>query len=180
MVADGLEKRPLLASVRRKLDKRLQEPLEEFLPPQAVLVEVLVHLVNVAPLPKVHQAMNPVNERNGPAAGGIETERSVLALRPGFELYFVAGIILGLGISFRIGVRLLRFLVIRRLPLCEADEVPGIGEFFVRDAARDGLKDASSRRGFIQAEVVAVEEVVCGRLVETIGGGKFRAIIFVA
>ena len=124
--------------------------------------------------------MHAVNEWHGFVAGSLESERPTLALRPGFELYFVAGIILGLGIGFRIGVRLLRFLVIRRLPLCEADEVPGIGEFLVLDATRDGIKDASSRRGLIQAEVVAMEEVVSGRLVETVGGGKIRAIIFIA
>jgi hypothetical protein len=71
MVAQGFEKRSFIAPVRRELDKGLHKSLEELVPAQTVVVQVLVHLVDVAHLPKVHQAMDAVNERHGLARRGL-------------------------------------------------------------------------------------------------------------
>jgi len=87
VVAQRLQQGPLVAARRRELDQRLEEPPEEFLPPQAVVVQEFLHLEDVSRAPQVHQLVDAVDERHGQAAVNLVAYALVFALSPALELY---------------------------------------------------------------------------------------------
>jgi len=91
VVAQTLQQRPFVAAGPRQLDERLQHAAEQFVPPQPVFVEVLVHLVNVATLPQLHQTVDAVDDRYRAAAGGFQPERAAAAVVPRLQLDLAAG-----------------------------------------------------------------------------------------
>src|SRR5574341_1185000 len=94
MIAQTLKERSLFASMRRKLDQRLQEPLEKLLAPKPVAIEILIHLLKIARPPKMHETMHPVNQRNRPASWRLVAQRASLALHPSLQPHLAAGVLL--------------------------------------------------------------------------------------
>jgi hypothetical protein len=104
VIADRFHERPLFAPVRGKFDQRLKEPLEKLLPPQSIFIKIFINFVDIAPPPKMHEAMDTVDERDGLAAGGFVAERAALALNPGLEFHLAPGVHFDIGICLRINV----------------------------------------------------------------------------
>src|SRR5574341_604744 len=171
MIAQTLKERSLFASMRRKLDQRLQEPLEKLLAPKPVAIEILIHLLKIAPPPKMHEAMHPVNQRNLLAARRLIAQRTPLALRPSLQPHLAAGVLLRIRISLAVSTLLFIHKLVSRPAFCKCDDVPGASQLSVRNTARNRVQNTGTRWGLVHAEVVPVKEVVGSRLVESIGHG---------
>ena len=140
---------------------------------QAVVIEVFVHLGRIPGPPKVHQPVQPVNERHGPSTGHFVThalpgsagQSSSFTLLPEPS-----------SVSATASGRLLPPLHPRWSAPPVRKGCPSVGQFTVRKAARDGVQDAPAHRRIGKAEVVPMQEVIGGHIIEPVGRGH----IFIA
>jgi hypothetical protein len=70
MVTDAFKERSLLTAGCSKLNQCLQELVEESISAESFRIQVFIHFHYVTGLPKVHQVVNLVDDRNRPGIGG--------------------------------------------------------------------------------------------------------------
>ena len=131
--------------------------------------------MKIAALPKVHQAVDTVNEGDRSSTGRFVSEGSALTLHPGLQFHLAARAFFfsrpGLcAWHLSVGVCLFFIIFLDSLPPGETDQVPCVGQFLIRDAAGNRVEDTRPRRGLVHAKVVPVKKVVGRRLVQTVGG----------
>jgi hypothetical protein len=148
----------------RQLDKGLDQAAEELLLPKAVGVDIVIHLGEVASLPQTHEAVNPIDVGYGTPGIIFQSEGGFAALVPSFEPHHAAtlrAIIIFSSIFFHI--------LVPGTARGEGHEVPGIGEGLVGKTAGKSIKNTGSGRSVAHAKVMAMEEVVGGRLIKMVG-----------
>ena len=159
MVLHILKRSTLVRPRLREFQHRLHHLLEQVVAPQALGFQIPVHAALLAGLPQAHRAVEAVDERWRVAVVGGFAEGLGGAAVPGLQ----AGLAAGTG-GCGLVVFAIAFFVIRRLPPCQQIQPPR--QVRVRDVAGEGVEDAGAGGRVAQAEVVAVEQVVGGGVVQ--------------
>src|SRR5438552_2751666 len=99
MIADGFEQRAFLRTSGRQLDEGLKQAMKKTVAPKRPVIEVFVHLYNVARTPELHQSVDLVDERSR-LAFRIVSHALPFALVPCAKPDSAAGALFDLGIRF--------------------------------------------------------------------------------
>ena len=171
VVAQGFEKGPLIGTGVGQFDEGLEDLVEQGVALEAAGVEVVVDLDLVSGAPKVHQLVHLVDEGHRPSARCFKTEVSSPASVPGFELDFGAAPDVGfLG-------RVVLFKLVAGPSLARlGQQIVLIHQGRVREVARQSVENAAADGRLRHTEVMTMEEVVGGHVVES-GHGLLPAVL---